>query len=156
MRRRPTWTWLLAQCVQHGLGIEWEVEQTGVRARDLDGAEVAGQRAKECGVTDRRPAALICQNEQIGLAAASPSCTVLAASRWCLPGLGPLWCPSPPPDKAPFPLPTPKNNSPGATRARTWVLGTLFRIPSDNHYTIAPCRRLPLWAYDAGSPTTRG
>ena len=27
----------------------------------------------------------------------------------------------------------------GATRARTWVLGTLkIRIPSDNHYTIAP------------------
>ena len=77
MRRRPTWSWLLAQCVQHGLGIEWEVEQTGVRARDLDGAEVAGQRAKECGVTDRRPAALICQNEQIGLAAAEPSCAVL-------------------------------------------------------------------------------
>ena len=92
MRRRPTWTWLLAQCVQHGRGIDWEVEQTGVRARDLDGAEVAGQRAKECGVTDRRPAALICQNEQIGLAAASPSCTVLGACRWCLPGLGPLWC----------------------------------------------------------------
>ena len=108
MRRRPTWTWLLAQCVQHGLGIEWEVEQTGVRARDLDGAEVAGQRAKECGVTDRRPAALICQNEQIGLAAASPSCTVLGASRWCLPGLGPLWCSSRHQPQPPSHSPRPK------------------------------------------------
>ena len=61
-----------------------------------------------------------------------------------------------PPHIASFPLPTPKNNSPGATRARTWVLGTLFRIPSDNHYTIAPCRKLHSWGYNTGFSTTRG
>jgi hypothetical protein len=32
-----------------------------------------------------------------------------------------------------------KKRTSGATRVRTWVSGNLnFKIPSDNHYTIAP------------------